>query len=88
MRAPHGSTEDQHEPARYALRLKGQLDARWATWFGGLTLTREDNNITRLTGSVVEQAALHGVLKNVRDLGMPLVSVTRGRPGETDAMRA
>ena len=69
------STEDRHEPELYEIRIKGHLDNRWAHWFGGLTITLEDNGDTLLTGPVIDQAALHGLLKKVRDLGMPLVSV-------------
>jgi len=60
----------------YEIRLKGHLEARWAKWFDGLAITLEDNGDTLLTGPVVDQAALHGILKKVRDLGMPLVSVS------------
>ena len=60
---------------RYATRLKGHLDTRWAAWFDGLTLTNEDDGTTALRGSVVDQAALHGVLQKVRDTGLPLISV-------------
>ncbi len=66
------------------LRIQGHLDDRWADWFEGLTITREDNGETRLTGPVVDQAALHGLLKKVRDLGVPLVSVNRIEPGQAD----
>ena len=69
------ATEDHHQPGRYEIRLKGHLDNRWADWFEGLTITREDNGETFLTGPVVDQAALHGLLRKVRDLGLPLVSV-------------
>ena len=85
MSETHSSTEDHDQPGRYEIRLKGYLDERWADWFEGLTITREDNGETRLTGPVVDQAALHGLLKKVRDLGMPLVSVNRIEPGQADA---
>ena len=85
MRAAHASIEDHHEPERYEIRIKGHLDDKWADWFEGLTITREDNGETLLTGPVVDQAALHGLLRKVRDLGMPLLSVTRVRLGQADA---
>ena len=69
----------------YQITVKGHLDNRWADWFEGLTITALDNGETLLTGSVVDQAALHGLLRKVRDLGMPLLSVTRVRPGQTNA---
>ena len=75
MSATHASTADRDEPARYEIRIKGHLDNRWATWFDGLTITRVDNGETLLTGLVLDQAALHGLLRKVRDLGMPLLSV-------------
>ena len=80
MSATHASTENHHEPGRYEIRIKGHLDARWAAWFEGLTITREDNGETRLRGLVVDQAALHGLLRKVRDLGLPLLSVIRLQP--------
>jgi hypothetical protein len=69
----------------YQITVKGHLDNRWANWFEGLTITREDNGETLLTGPVVDQAALHGLLRKVRDLGMTLLSVTRVKPNQTDA---
>jgi len=84
MRAAHASIEDHHEPERYEIRIKGHLDDRWADWFEGLTITALDNGETLLTGPVVDQAALHGLLRKVRDLGMPLISVTRVRPGQAN----
>ena len=72
-----------HESGLYEIRIKGHLEHRWAAWFEGLTVTALDNGETLLTGSV-DQAALHGVLKKVRDLGVPLISVTRVRSGQAD----
>jgi hypothetical protein len=68
---------DAGQPTVYQIRIKGHLGHQWEDWFGGLTLTLEDNGETLLTGSVVDQAALYGLLKKVRDLGMPLISVIR-----------
>ncbi|UCG26482.1 MAG: hypothetical protein JSW55_09930 [Chloroflexota bacterium] len=75
---------DHDEPELYEIRLKGHLADRWAGWFEGLTITLEENGNTLLTGPVVDQAALHGLLKKVRDLGMPLISVNRVEPNRTD----
>jgi hypothetical protein len=69
------SMEDHHEPQLYEIRIKGHLDDRWAERFEGLAITLEGNGDTLLTGPVVDQAALHGLLKKVRDLGLSLVSV-------------
>jgi len=77
--------EDQYEPGPYIIRIKGHLDKRWAAWFPGLSITHEGNGDTRLTGPVVDQAALHGVLKRIRDLGMPLLSVNQVEPDEAGA---
>ena len=77
-------TEDHHDPACYEIRIKGHLDSRWADWFEGLTITREANGETWLTGTVTDQAALHGLLRKVRDLGMALISVKRIERGQTD----
>ena len=79
------STKDYDEPRLYEIRIKGHLDDRWAAWFGCLTLTLQDNGDTLLTGAVVDQAALHGLLRKVRDLGMPLLSVIRVEPSQADA---
>ena len=69
----------------YQIRIKGHLGAAWADWFEGLTITLTEDGDTLLTGPVVDQAALHGLLKKVRDLGMPLVSVCPSKPGPADA---
>lgn len=61
----------------YQIRLKGHLDAQWVGWFGDLTITQEENGDTLLTGPVVDQAALFGLLRKVRDLGLPLLSINR-----------
>jgi len=79
MSETHASTES-HEPELYEIRIKGHLDDRWAEWFEGLTITLEENGNTLLSGPVVDQAALHGLLKKVRDLGLPLLSVNSVEP--------
>src|SRR6266700_3843731 len=66
---------DPSEPMVYQIRIKGHLGLQWTDWFGGLAITLADNGDTLLTGPVVDQAALHGLLRTVRDLGIPLVSV-------------
>ena len=71
------STPDLSEPLIYQIRLEGQLGREWAEWFGGLTIILADNGETLLTGPVIDQAALYGVLKRIRDLGLPLISVNR-----------
>ena len=65
----------------YEIRVQGRLDDRWAAWFDGLDLTRTDDGTTVLRGPVADQAALHGLLHKLRDLGVPLHSVTRTEPG-------
>ena len=69
----------------YQIRVKGHLGQQWTDWFGGLSITLEDHGDTLLSGPVVDQAALHGLLRKVRDLGLPLLSVNRVKPGQTDA---
>ncbi len=66
---------DPRQPVVYQIRLKGHLGRQWTDWFEGMTITLEDDGDTLLTGPVVDQAALHGPLKKVRDLGIPLISV-------------
>jgi hypothetical protein len=76
------ATEDGRwdEAGQYELRLKGHLDPRWSAWFDGLILTQDGDGTTVIYGSVIDQAALHGLLQKVRDIGLPLVSVTRVDP--------
>jgi hypothetical protein len=71
------STGNHNGAGWYEIRLKGHLDSRWAAWFDGLSLTRESDGITVIRGSVVDQAALHGLLSKVRDLGLPLIAVVQ-----------
>jgi hypothetical protein len=84
MSEKHASNGDQYEPGLYEIRIKGHLDDRWSDWFGGLTITLEDDGETLLTGPVPDQAALHGLLKKVRDVGIALVSVNPLQPGPAD----
>jgi hypothetical protein len=80
--ACNATRQDHYEPGIYVIRIRGHLDEKWADLFDGLIITLEDNGDTLLTGPVVDQAALHGLLKKVRDLGMPLVSVSPLEPGQ------
>lgn len=68
----------------YQIRLEGLLDDQWVDWFSGLTIIQEENGDTLLTGPVADQAALFGLLKKVRDLGLPLVSLNRVEPDKSD----
>ena len=70
------SESEPGQPLAYQIKIKGHLGGQWTDWFDGLAITLEDNGDTLLTGSVTDQAALHGLLRKVRDLGMPLISVT------------
>ncbi|HET7079397.1 MAG TPA: hypothetical protein VFM49_18345 [Chloroflexia bacterium] len=85
MSETHAAPKGRDEPGLYEIRLKGHLEYRWAAWLEGLTITLEDTGDTLLTGQVVDQAALHGVLRRVRDLGMPLISVSRVSPSQAAA---
>lgn len=75
---------EHHEPRRYEIRLKGHLDEKWASWFEGMTLTREACGETLLQGQVADQAALHGLLRRIRDLGLPLLSVFQVEPEQSN----
>ncbi|MGY4643832.1 hypothetical protein [Cellulomonas sp. URHB0016] len=66
---------DEQAPGCYEIRVQGRLDARWGTWFEGMTLSDTRDGVTVIQGPVVDQAALHGLLQKLRDLGLPLVSV-------------
>jgi hypothetical protein len=85
MNETHASTEHHHQPELYEIRVAGHLDSRWADRFEGLSFTHESDGTTILYGPVVDQAALHGLLRKVRDLGLPLVSVAiLSKPDKTD----
>jgi hypothetical protein len=75
---------DPGQPIVYQIRIKGHLSDQWANWFEGLNITLEEDGDTLLTGPVVDQAALFGLLKKVRDLGLPLVSINCVEPGKPD----
>ncbi|MGH9134363.1 MAG: hypothetical protein ACRDZZ_10535 [Ilumatobacteraceae bacterium] len=77
---PDAATADHDRIQRYEIRLKGHLGSRWAAWFEGLSLTHEADGNTVIHGPVVDQAALHGLLLKLRDLGIPLISLTRIAP--------
>jgi hypothetical protein len=79
------NTPDPSQPMVYQIRIKGHLSIQWADWFGGLSITLEDNGDTLVTGPVIDQSALHGLLRKVRDLGMPLLSIIRMDPDHADA---
>jgi hypothetical protein len=78
------STVHDHDAGRYEIRLKGHLAPRWAAWFDGLSLSSQNDGTTIISGLVADQAALHGLLHRVRDIGLPLVSVTRVEPDQRD----
>jgi len=80
--------EKHNQQPCYEIRLKGHLDSQWTDWFGGLTITLEEDGDTLLTGPVVDQASLHSLLKKVRDLGMLLVSVSQVQPDKTHSYRS
>jgi hypothetical protein len=80
MSEPHAATDDPQKPGWYEIRLQGRLEARWAAWFDGLSLSHESDGTTVIRGPVGDQAALHGLLTKVRDLGLPLIAVTQVDP--------
>jgi hypothetical protein len=84
MAERHTSTRDSRGAGLYEIRLTGHLDTRWTAWFDGLTVHHEDDGTTVISGAIADQAALHGVLQRVRDLGLPLVSVRQVEAGPND----
>ena len=84
MRERHTSTPGRPAVGRYEVRITGHLDARWAAWFDGLTVSHGSDGTTVLSGPITDQAALHGVIQRVRDLGLPLVSVTQIETDQPD----
>src|SRR5947208_7214636 len=83
MSQPTAPTDNRLGP-HYEIRLQGHLDPRWAAWFDGLSLTRESDGTTVIHGSVVDQAALHGLLGKVRDLGLALIAVIQKDPKQAN----
>jgi hypothetical protein len=79
------STGRHHDSGRYEIRVEGHLESRWTAWFDGMSLTRRGDGTTCIHGPVADQAALHGLLQKLRDMGLPLVSVTRVEPDQSAA---
>ena len=73
------------ETETYEIRVQGRLAERWSAWFDGMDITASDDGSTIIRGQVADQAALHGLIQRVRDLGLPLLSVTNNRTGQTQA---
>ncbi len=88
MSDKHTFNETNNQRQYYEIRLKGHLDDRWSDRFEGLTITLEENGETLLTGPVIDQAALHGLLKKVRDLGIPLISVSPVAPDPSSDVKS
>jgi hypothetical protein len=86
MRNKFNPKTDPNKPTNYKIRINGHLDPEWSDWFEGLTVTLEEDGNTLLSGPVTDQAALHGLLKRVRDLGMPLLSVCPLEPGPSTTL--
>jgi hypothetical protein len=91
MTLGHDPTSARDGAGRYEIRLRGRLDKHWAAWFDGSTISHEGDSVTVLSGYIPDQAALHGLLQRVRDLGLPLVSLTRidgplADPATSDAL--
>jgi hypothetical protein len=84
MSTPPTPSEDPHEAGIYEIRLKGHLEARQVDWFGDLSVTHEADGTTALTGPLIDQAALYGLLRKLRDLGLPLIAVNRVGPKQAN----
>lgn len=84
MTEPRGPEDNHPEGGWYEIRLTGHLESRWAAWFDGMTLSHERDGSTVLNGPVADQAALHGLLQKVRDIGLPLVSVSHVEPNDSE----
>ena len=80
----HNPETNPNQPMIYQIRIKGHLDTQWADWFENATIVLTEDGDTLLTCPMVDQAALHGLLKKVRDLGLPLLAVNRIEPGQKD----
>jgi hypothetical protein len=87
MSSTRNPKTDPGQPNVYQIRIKGHLSDQWTGWFEGLTITLEENGDTLLTGPVVDQAALFGLLKKVRDVGIPLISINRVEPGKPPKLK-
>lgn len=87
MANTHNPTTEPSQPMVYQIRVQGHLGRQWTEWFEGLTITPEENGDTLLTGPVADQAALHGLLRKVRDLGLPLLSINQVNPQIETATR-
>ena len=85
---PNEQRRDTNQPVFYRIRIKGHLGRQWTDWLDGLTVTLEEDGNTLLQGLVIDQAALYGILKRVRDLGMPLLSVNSVGSGPQDGKQA
>jgi hypothetical protein len=81
MSRPPGAAGPADRPAHYEIRIRGVLDRHWSSWFEGLEVSSDEPGQTLIAGPVADQAALHGLLAKVRDLGLPLLSVQRIGPG-------
>ncbi len=85
MTDEHVPKRDSNQPIVYQIRIKGHLGQQWTSWFESLTNTLEEDGNTLLSGLMIDQSALHGILKKIRDLGMPLLSVNSVETGVQDA---